>query len=348
MALDRKAAAERTEQLIAAAQATLAAEVEALVSGEDWRRYLTFASKLHHYSARNVMLIVAQHRKAFEEGRVATPIPACVAGYKTWQSLGRQVMKGQRGYVIIAPIRSEQRVAIGPDGTARRLRARERPESGEQLEVRHHLGGFRAAYVFDVAQTTGEDLPEPPAARLLEGTAPAGLREAVTQLLEARGYRVRAAPDAAALGGANGMTKGLEKVVLVRADLDDAAQVKTLLHEAAHVLLHMDGLGHALPRPVQEVEAESVAYVVATANGLDTAGYSFPYVASWAGGDKAVEAVLATQDRVATAARVIIAATPAAGTPGGTSAEPGSGFAPLLAPRAPEGPSRTDRLEATF
>jgi hypothetical protein len=33
-----------------------------------------------------------------------------------------------------------------------------------------------------------------------------------------------------------------------------------------------------------EVEVESVAYIVCDALGLDASGYSFPYVARWAGG----------------------------------------------------------------
>jgi hypothetical protein len=54
-----------------------------------------------------------------------------------------------------------------------------------------------------------------------------------------------------------------------------------------------------------EVEAESVAYIVAATAGLDTAGYSFAYLAHWAGGDLAV--VRAAADTVVRAARVICA-----------------------------------------
>jgi len=37
-------------------------------------------------------------------------------------------------------------------------------------------------------------------------------------------------------------------------------------------------------RGVKEVEAESVAYLVAGSHGLDTGGYTFPYVTGWAAG----------------------------------------------------------------
>ena len=66
----------------------------------------------------------------------------------------------------------------------------------------------------------------------------------------------------------------------------------------------------SFPRPLKEVEAESVAYVVASAHGMATGDYSFPYVAAWAGADGA-RAIQATQARVATAARLIIEASPA-------------------------------------
>ena len=98
--------------------------------------------------------------------------------------------------------------------------------------------------------------------------------------------------------------------MLIRADMDDAAMVKTLIHEAAHVLLHQAPPTRYLPRALKEVEAESVAYVVASVHGMPTDGYSFPYVAGWAGGD-ADKAIRGTQARVNAAAQAIIAASPA-------------------------------------
>ena len=53
-----------------------------------------------------------------------------------------------------------------------------------------------------------------------------------------------------------------------------------------------------------EVEAESVAYVVAASVGLDTAGYTFAYVAGWAGGDLRI--VRQAAGSVTTAARTIL------------------------------------------
>jgi hypothetical protein len=168
----------------------------------------------------------------------------------------------------------------------------------------------------EVSQTTGADLPEPPRPALLEGQAPAGLGAAVVALLEDRGFAVGTVADARAIHGANGQTDWGSRTVVVRADIDDAAMVKTLIHEAGHVLLHDGPPGKYLPRASKEVEAESVAYLVAAAHGMSTDGYSFPYVAAWAGEDGA-KAVVAAQSRVATAARQIIEASPAPHVPGG-------------------------------
>jgi hypothetical protein len=143
-----------------------------------------------------------------------------------------------------------------------------------------------------------------------------GLGAAVLEMIEAQGFHVDTVADADAIAGANGVTRWDSRMVLVRADMADAAMVKTLIHEAAHVLLHAGPPGQFLPRPLKEVEAESVAYVVASAHGMATDDYSFPYVAAWAGAD-GPKAIQATQARVACAARLIIEASPAPHVLGG-------------------------------
>jgi hypothetical protein len=56
---------------------------------------------------------------------------------------------------------------------------------------------------------------------------------------------------------------------------------------------------------VREVEAESVAFIVCcAAGGMETAGYTLPYVAHWSNGDTAL--VAATGERVAACARHIL------------------------------------------
>lgn len=302
---DRRAAA----TTVAAAQEVLAREVDRLVSGEDWQRFLRLQSRLHGYSFGNLLLIEAAHRVAFQEGRVAVAEPSMVAGFRTWQSLGRHVIRGQRGYPILAPlvVRSRPDPAVPGEGAA--------PEKTAGPTGGRVVVGFRVVHVFDVSQTDGAELPAPPVPSLLVGAAPVGLLQRAGRLIEREGFIVGSAPDAAALGGANGVTDWTARRVLVRADMDDAARAKTLLHEAGHVLLHGDGAGRRLPREVKEVEAESVAFVVGSACGLRSDVYSFPYVAAWAGTDPAA-VLAATASRVAGASERVISEVADLATPG--------------------------------
>jgi len=299
-----------------AALETLADEVARLRSGDDWQRFLGLQAALHAYSPNNVLLIALQHAQAFADGAVSSSDPGYVAGFNTWRALGRSVERGQRGYMVLAPCRYDRRVAVAADGSARALGRSEVPEDGETLERRRAVSGFRVEHVFSVHQTSGAELAEMPRPQLLRGEAPAGLRDAVVGLVERHGFAVSTVPGAGAIEGANGLTRWDSRAVLVRSDMDDAAVVKTLVHEAAHVLLHASPPGRSLPRALQEVEAESVAYVVGAAHGMQTDGYSFPYVAAWAGNDGA-KTVQAAQARVAWAAREVIGASPAAWAEGG-------------------------------
>jgi hypothetical protein len=332
---------ERAAERVAAAQETLASEIAALQSGEDWQRFLDLQARLHAYSPNNCLLIAAQHARTFAGGLVDDPDPGFVGGFNLWRALGRGVNRGQHGYAVLAPCRYDRRVATDENGNSRRLGSRERALEGERIEVRRVLAGFRAEYVFSVHQTSGVKLPEPPRPKLLAGEGPVGLGAAVLEMIEAHGFRVDTVADADAIAGANGVTRWDGRVVLVRADMDDAAMVKTLIHEAAHVLLHAGPPGQFLPRPLKEVEAESVAYVVASTHGMATGDYSFPYVAAWAGAEGA-KAIQATQARVATAARLIIEVSPA---PHGLGGRP-PGFAEAVATSEARRADLNNRFEA--
>ncbi|GAA2229808.1 ImmA/IrrE family metallo-endopeptidase [Herbiconiux moechotypicola] len=287
----------------------LADAVGRLASGDDWRRALVFAARFRSRSFGNTLLIWSQHLDAFEKGRVPDPEPSYVAGYKQWQSLGRQVAKGQPGYMIFAPV-TGRFASSTPQGAEswRRLGRFEKPKPGEA--VRSRMISACPAYVWDVSQTTGDPIPERPTPRLLEGEAPAGLWDGLAALVEADGYRVLRVEHEGIIGGANGLTDYRARTVTVRTNMDPAAQVKTLAHELGHVRLHgpdnPDWPGH---RGIGEVEAESVALMIGAAHGMDTASYAIPYVSGWAGTvtDKdPAEVVQATGERVRKAAGVIL------------------------------------------
>lgn len=289
------------EAKLEALQQQLTASVSALVTGEDWKRALEFAARFRSRSFNNTMLIYVQHYSAFQQGRVPEPMPTYVAGFKQWLSLNRHVMKGQSGYAILAPVTA--RFASSTPANAeswRRLGRGEKPQFGEA--VRSKLVGLKPAYVWDISQTDGDPIPETPHPTLLQGQAPEGLWDGLADQITAHRFELRLVSNAAAIGGANGLTDYLTREVSVRMDIDDAAQVKTLAHELGHVMLHgPDNADAAMHRGIAEVEAESVALMVGAAHGLDTTSYTVPYVSSWASsvpGRLPVEVVQSTAERV--------------------------------------------------
>ena len=267
----------------------LAAAVRDLTRSEAWRQMLTVAARLPSYSPHNLLLIASQR-----------PDASRVAGYTAWRQLGRQVRKGERGIAILAPVR--YRVGDGGDRDATAATMSNADDTAN--ERRQVLRGFRVAYVFDIAQTEGPPLPEV-RPRLLDGHAPPGLWDALARQVHDAGFTLTRGD----CSPANGVTDRLANRVTVRPDLPEAQAVKTLAHELAHVMLHGPDAPESMTRGRAEVEAESVAYLVTTAHGLDPADYTVPYVTGWSDGQ--VGLVLDTAERVLSTAGTILAATAA-------------------------------------
>ena len=66
--------------------------VTVLFTSDRYQEYLRTMAKFHNYSFNNTLLIAMQR-----------PDATLVTSYKNWQSMGRQVMKGEKGITIIAP-----------------------------------------------------------------------------------------------------------------------------------------------------------------------------------------------------------------------------------------------------
>ena len=305
------------EAKLDALQGRLTDAVTALVTGDDWKRALTFAAQFRSRSFNNTMLIYAQHFSAHQEGRVPNPTPTYVAGFHQWLSLGRHVEKGQHGYGILAPVTARFASANPSDPDSwHRLGRGEKPGSREV--VKSKLIGLKPTHVWDISQTAGDPVPELPRPNLLQGEAPAGLWDGLADQITGHGFELRLVSSADAIGGANGLTDFLSREVSIRMDMDDAAQVKTLAHELGHVLLHAPrddvlstdvAADATLHRGIAEVEAESVALMVGAAHGLDTSTYTVPYVSTWAAsvpGKTPVEVIQSTAERVRSTALGIL------------------------------------------
>ncbi|HVB06950.1 MAG TPA: ImmA/IrrE family metallo-endopeptidase, partial [Acidimicrobiales bacterium] len=103
--------------------------------------------------------------------------------------------------------------------------------------------------------------------------------------------------------GSNGDCSHARRLIRVEERNAPAQQVKTLAHELAHALLHEQFVSRALA----ELEAESAAYVICAALGIDSGDYSFGYLATWAGGGAdAVAAIKSSCARIQRAARAVL------------------------------------------
>jgi len=233
------------QELIAANIKLLIEQLEAGHS-EALTNYLTAMSRFHAYSFGNVLEIARQ-----------MPSATRVAGFWTWKNLGRSVKAGQKGIRILAPI-------VG-------VRRKKDEEAQKDITKQNErvLLGFRNAYVFDVSQTDGVDLPE---MREISGDPGENL-ERLAAFVRGRGiqlsYNENIAPALGiSYGGRIALLPGQSK----------AEEFSTLVHETAHELLHKAERRTATTKTVRETEAEAVAFVVGKAVGLVTGSASADYI----------------------------------------------------------------------
>lgn len=252
--------------------------VKDIFTSEMYTKYLLTMSKFHNYSFNNTLLIAMQR-----------PDATLVAGYNAWKNkFNRYVKKGEKGIQIIAPApvkEREEREKIDKDTGLTVLNENGEPE----IEVVERvIPRFRVTTVFDYAQTDGEPLPtlevNELTARVKDYTL---LKEAIEQV----------SPVPIRFGEIEGSAKGyyshMDNEICVRTDMGESQTIKTMIHEVAHAMLHdsdqMKQRGEEKDQLTKETEAESIAFTVCSALGIDTSDYSFPYVASWASGKELKE-----------------------------------------------------------
>lgn len=269
-----------TADILSVAHATLIASVEALIASNDWEAHLKTQAAFHNYSFTNVVWL---HYQAIERGVE----PSRFAGFNTWKKMGRFVRKGEKGYKVLAPVM---------------VRRSPKDADADQGEAPGFvLRGFKVVTTFEKSQTDGKEIPE--VCHKLEGSSEEILTTwtKLASFAQGRGWSVAKGET----GSANGFCNLMTKEIVVSPALSDLQSLKTLCHEVAHSMMHADEIG-SHGKAEREVEAESVAYVVLTALGFDSASYSFGYVASWSGGS--AEMVKKTGERVQRAAKVILEA----------------------------------------
>ncbi len=238
------------QELIAANIKLLIEQLEAGHS-EALTNYLTAMSRFHSYSFGNVLEIARQ-----------MPSATRVAGFWTWKNLSRSVMAGQKGIRILAPI----------VGVRRKKDSEAQKDITKQSE--RILLGFRNAYVFDISQTDGVDLPE---MREVSGD-PGESIDRLAAFLKSKGIAVSYSEN---IAPALGMSYG-GRIVLLPGQ-SKAETFSTLVHEAGHELLHRSERRTATTKTVRETEAEAVVFVVGKAVGLVTGSASADYIQLYKG-----------------------------------------------------------------
>jgi len=233
------------KEIIAANVKSLIEQLEAGHS-DALTAYLDAMSRFHNYSFGNVLEIARQRPDAIR-----------VAGMYAWNQLGRRVKKGEKGIRILAPIIGIKRK---PDQEA------ERDITKQNTSV---LVGFRRAYVFDVSQTEGAELP---AFREVGGDV-GETRDRLLSFIEQQSIELVFTEN---IAPALGVSYGGRIAVLP--GQSEAEEFSTLVHELAHEILHKAERRTTTTKVVKETEAEAVAFVVGKAVGLRVGTASADYI----------------------------------------------------------------------
>lgn len=219
---------------------------------DEYIKFLKFTKKIHNYSFSNQVLIFNQFEDATR-----------VAGYKTWQSLGRKVISGSKGIQIMYPMPYKRKIKVKDNDT------------GDETEQEHEFLTFRPTYVFDVSQTEGEELP------VLKKTLDTNNKKDLFEKLKK--FCTIPIKYLELSNGRHGYYHSKEKYIALKKDLSIDDMTSVLLHELTHFLY--DDFNYAEERELSEIFVESVAYIVADYFNLDTSLCSFRYINSWANND---------------------------------------------------------------
>lgn len=241
---------------------------------EKYRNYLRTMSRFHNYSLNNQVLIHLQR-----------PDATLVAGYNRWRDkFSRHVLRGEKGITIIAPTPYKKKIEqekLDPDTKLPILDADGKVIT-EEKEI--EIPMFRPVKVFDYAQTDGKPLPERVASPVANLTGSVENYAAFMEALRRSSpVPVEFKPLSADM---DGYFSPKSQSITLREDMSEVQTVSAAVHEIAHAKLH----NYALQQPeerrhksrnTEEVEAESISFMVCAYFGIETGANSFGYVATW-------------------------------------------------------------------
>jgi hypothetical protein len=227
--------------------------VQAIESGhnEVFSSYLETMAKFHTYSARNVLLIAAQRPNATH-----------LEGVRSWNELGRSVRPGEKGIFIFAPTigftKKENKAEENGKKSPKGKKAADSVTNPPQQET--HLLGFRGVYVFDIAQTGGEELAQSP--------KQVDIAEKLEKLLafaESRQMKIEYSDRIAPAQGTS-----YRGTIRLLPNMEPAEAFSVLLREVASQILYNSERRTFVTRAVHQQETKAAAFVVCEALGLES------------------------------------------------------------------------------
>ena len=249
--------------------------IKLIRNSEDYKRWLNFYDGFHQYSFNNTMLIYMQN-----------PSASLCAGFNTWKNKKRYVKAGEKGLKILAPI-TETVLREVPvlDDDGKPILDENGKEQTKKVKEKVFANKFYVTSTFDVSQTEGEPIPELSYSGTLEKVENYGALKKVLE--EIAPFPVEYTDELQE--GCDGRCSYTAEQIYVRNDMEEAKTVEVLIHEIGHAYMHdktrfeeaKEHLKVISDRDSREIQAESLSYIVTHKLGLDTSGFSFPYIAAW-------------------------------------------------------------------
>ena len=259
------------------------------MTSEKYLDFLNTMAERPRYSFNNTVLVYLQK-----------PDATFLAGYgKFRETYGHQVIQGEKGIKIFAPIiRKKKNNLI--EGEI------EKNKDNKEEKEEETIVGFRMVKIFDISQTKpimekteeGNEIPCKKAKKLIDSLSylkmvnlwaedeefQEELLAAAKDMIDIPVKEKELSPD---LGGYFRFQDKDNLHIVLNNKFGITSRFTTLLHEWTHYHLHnpfkkeTEWITEKFKKQDKEIQAESVAYIVAKHFGIDSSPESFKYVASW-------------------------------------------------------------------
>lgn len=226
------------------------------INSDQYKKYLDTISKFHNYSRRNIDLIHQQK-----------PDATLIAGAKKWnESFERYINKGEKGFTIYAP--SEYKVkdlngdfVLDKDGKVK-------------TNIR-----FIPVKVFDVSQTNGKELSLNSVELENNVENYVDIYKVLKEIADKDNIKI-VFVDKELMPRAYGSYTPAKNTIELRKGMGQGDTLSTLIHELAHAK-YQSKIITTEEYALNELHAESIAYVTSKHLGLDTSKQSFGYLNSY-------------------------------------------------------------------